>query len=435
MPLATSTRIITPAPTSTDKLDQAVAALRHVDPESWDGEKGKALDEAVNTIESAGQEGERRLKAELVAIQQAGEKDPTFQILAAWMIWDIGGLDEVESISKLWTSIPANEWYYRWFFMPAMQAAATQDLRAAPMLKVLLSDKEGKPYPMLEYPLTHEFVWGAYGSVGLPVLYEVLQTSDNPVAIESSINLLAQAQYLPALPEIRKALDNPNPDVRVAAIMALGRFGHPDDYDRLIFGLASTDQALLNKYVYALNEFGDVRAVPHLIPLLQNPNQRNEVAWGLSNYVASPEGLVALMDAKAKTNDQDFANLCDKYVQNVLESAGLTWEAFQSLPAKEQQKVTDGYRYADITLKPGEKPITHDQLLEVVAEWRDTGYIQSEKWDWVETRHILPIATADDINLLLDGKAKFYLRLSDECIYDVRIVDDLIKWIGRSRYR
>jgi hypothetical protein len=119
----------------------------------------------------------------------------------------------------------------------------------------------------------------------------------------------------------------------------------------------------------------------------------------------------------------------------VLESAGLTWDEYQSLSYADQEAITEEFRYSDITLNEGERAITHDELLEVVAEWRETGYIGSDKWDWVETRHFLPAATPADIDLLLDGKASFYLRLSDECIYEARTVDDLIKWIGRSRYR
>ncbi len=142
-----------------------------------------------------------------------------------------------------------------------------------------------------------------------------------------------------------------------------------------------------------------------------------------------------MKDAAAKTTEKDWAKECDSYIQGVLDSADLTWDVFKDLSDLEQQEVTDGFRYSGIRIKPGEKAITHDQLIEVVAEWQDTGRITSEKWEWVETRHILPIATPEDINLLLDGKAKFYLRLSDECISDARIVDDLIKWIGRSRYR
>ena len=425
-PAPTSTSVIWPtvAKGSNPGLDRAVATLRNFDPKKQESINDETVNAAYKMIVNSGAAGALRLKGELAALQQAGEKDLGFELVAASILWDIGGVDEVDSITSIWYSIPAEDWVYLWLFMPAIQAAATQDPRVAPMLKVLLSDKEGKPYPMLTYPLTHEFVWGAYGSAGLPVLHEVLKTSDNPVALASSINLLAQAMYLPALPDIRQAMNHPDPGVQMAAILALGRFGHPDDFDTLVAGLSSKDPQLLNRYVYSLVEAGDLRAVPYLIPLLQNAKQRDEVAWGLSNSLASPEGLAALK-----------AEALNSEVQPVLDSANLSWEAFQKLPEAEQRKVTEAYRFADITLKPGEKPVTHDELLQVVAEWKETGRISSQKWEWVETRHILPVAETDDINLLLDGKARFYLRVSDECLYETATVDELIKWIRRSGYR
>jgi hypothetical protein len=145
--------------------------------------------------------------------------------------------------------------------------------------------------------------------------------------------------------------------------------------------------------------------------------------------------LEALWGSAGSTTDQSWAEFCESLVMGVLNSAGLTWDQFEGLPDADREEVTEGFRNFNITLRAGEEAVTHDQLLEVVAEWRETGTIISERWAWVETRHILPIATSEDIDLLLDGKAGFSLRLSDECIYEVRIVDDLIRWIGRSRYR
>lgn len=447
---ATQTPSAKPTPTPTlvlptatpTNLEQAIASLRRLDPNTFDDKQIAAIDQATQTITEAGTSGAALLKRELTTIEQAGESDVYFQLLACWLLWDIGNLDEAETIATTWSSIPSRDWLYQMLFYPAMQAASTQDPRALPMLKVILSDKEGsvfleKHFLNLEFPLTHEFIWGAYGSKGIPVLYEILQTSQNPVEIESAINLLSRAQYLPALPLIRDAVNSKNPDVKRAAIIALGIFGHPDDYNLIVEGLELSDTDTLFAYVYAAIEFGDTRITPYLLPLLDSKDKdiRGEVAWGLGNYLASPDGLIALKKTAAKTTDSSWAKQCEAYVKKVLDNANLTWEEFENLPAQKQVDITDKFRYAEITLKPGEKAIDHDQLLEVVAEWRENGGISSTKWDWVETRHILPGATADDIDLLLDGKAGFYLRLSDECIYEVRTVDELIKWLGRSRYR
>ncbi len=253
-------------------------ALQHIeDPENLEDEKKKALDDAFNVLGNAGAEGTRLLKEKLVAMQKAGELDIHFQLLAAWLLWKIGGLDEVDSIVDIWTSIPPEDWYYYYLFMPGMSAASTQDTRALPMLEVLLADKKGKPYTLLEFPLTHEFLWGTFGSKGLPALLETLQAAKNPTEIESAINLLARAQYLPALPEIRKQLNNQDPDIRSAAILALGQFGHPDDFDLLISGLSSKDPNLLKMYIYSLVEFGDSAPFHNSSPFYKLPNREERL--------------------------------------------------------------------------------------------------------------------------------------------------------------
>jgi hypothetical protein len=441
-PPATPTAVPTQAIPAASALDQAISALHGLDYDNLSDTESEEVNAAVEAVANSGSEGARLLHQELTAMEEAGQEDAPFQLLAAWALWEIGDLDEAETIAGIWRDVPAEDWIYELLFMPGLMAASTQDPRALPMLEALTSDKEGdlleaRYMPPLEFPMTHEFLWGAYGSRGLPVLHEMLRTSEDPTVLESAILLLSRAQYLQALPEIREAFTSEHSNVREAATVALGVFGHPDDFDVLIAGLDSSDAGTRFLSVYALVEFGDPRAVPRLIPLLEGADQdvRSEVAWGLGNYLASPEGLEALWESAGSTTDQSWADFCESLVMGVLDSAGLTWEQYEGLPDADREEVTEGFRNFNITLRPGEEAVTHDQLLEVVAEWRETGRISSERWAWVETRHILPVATAEDIDLLLDGKADFYLRLSDECIYDVRIVDDLIRWIGRSRYR
>lgn len=414
-------------------LEEAVSALRGLDFENLDEEQSEEVNQAIQVIIDAGSDGALLLKEEIAALDKAGESDVAFKLLAAWGLWDIGGVEEADTIAQIWTSIPSEEWIYRLMFMLGIEAASTQDPRVLPILTVLLSDKDGRPYSMLGYPLTHEFIWGAYGSKGLPVLYEMLKTSDNPVVLESAITQLARAQYLPALPKIREFTNSEYWEVQDAAIFALGEFGHPDDFDLLITGLLDSSNPLNQfVYTYSLVEFGDLRAVSYLIPLLDSIDERlkNEVAWGLGNYLASPEGLVALMETAAATDDNQWSEVCKAVVDNVLESAGVTWEEYLTLSTNDQEMITENFRYSDIKLQEGEQPITHDEFLESIAEWQESGYLGYE----FEIRYILPSVEPADIDLLLDAKAIFYLRVSDECIYDARYVDELVKWIGRSRY-
>jgi len=430
----------TPIPVDSDVLAESIFTLRGLDYENIDDEQSAAINEAIQTLIDAGSEGARMLKEEITAIDEAGEIDVFFKLIAAWGLWDIGGADEADTIAGIWLSIPPEDWIYRSLFLPGIQAASTQDPRVLPMLKVLLSDKDGVYYSLhmpIEFPLTHEFVWGAYGSKAMPVLHEMLKTSENPVVLESAITQLASAQYLPALPEIRELTNSEDWEIQDAAIYALGEFAHPDDFDLLVSGLLATSNPLDQfVYTYALVEFGDLRAVSYLIPLLDSFDERlrTEAAWGLGHYLASPEGLNALMETAESSDDQQWADGCESLVDNVLESAGVTWEEYQALPKSEQEMITENFRYSANKLEEGEQPITHDEFLAAIAEWQESGYLGFEFGDEIDVRHILPIAEPEDIDLLLDAKAVFYLRISDECLYDARFVDELIKWIGRSRY-
>jgi len=54
---------------------------------------------------------------------------------------------------------------------------------------------------------------------------------------------------------------------------------------------------------------------------------------------------------------------------------------------------------------------------------------------WVEERHLLSVASPQDIPLLLGVRAAVYARLSDECLDEVARLDRVIIRLGRSRYR
>jgi len=109
-------------------------------------------------------------------------------------------------------------------------------------------------------------------------------------------------------------------------------------------------------------------------------------------------------------------------------------------------------------LRKDDKKLTHDQLIEAAQEWKRNGWIfgakplaftqlpkkdnkdntflvSVNKYDWVEERHILSAATAGDIPLLLEVKAALCARLSEESLVEIRRLNEVIKRLGRSRYR
>ena len=87
------------------------------------------------------------------------------------------------------------------------------------------------------------------------------------------------------------------------------------------------------------------------------------------------------------------------------------------------------------TLRPEDRRLTHEEMQKAAADWVKRGRITGGEYDWVESRHVLAAASDKDLELLLDVRAHVMQRISDECLYEVSILDDLIKRLGRSRYR
>jgi hypothetical protein len=429
---------------SDKKLDTAIATLRHVTPDKLNDDeqerKAKEIDAAWEVIKSFGQKGILRLKEEIKKIDNSREKDDYFKLNASSLLWQIGRLNEAESIAKIWNSSALNE-QYNYVFYTAMDAANTRNSKVIPMLKALLKDDKGEVYFEIHAmnvasPLTHEFVWGSYGIKGLPVLYEVLQTSVDPVESRSAMAPLCQALYPEALPKIREAAQGGQEETRRLAIRCLGIYGHPQDYEFLISGLHSNDPKVLWHYVYALYEYEDVRAVPHLVPLLttQNDALRREVLATLG-HLMTPESFEAVNNYCQTTKNQQEKETCEQLINGVLGKANLKWADYINKTLVERTAILSGIRDANLTLKKADRVLTHKQLLEAINEWTSNHRLGTKEYGWVEARHILAVATADDIDLLLEAKASFYGRLSDECLYDVRRIDEVVKQLRRSRYR
>lgn len=422
---------------SDPKLERAIAALRRIDPtklsDTEQEKKAEEIDEAWAFIKKAGATGILRLKEEVRRVDETKERDDYFKLNATALLWQISGLKEAETIAAIWKGTPLRA-QYNYVFYTAFDAATKQDPRALPMLEAVLKDKEGEVFFALhamevKWPLTHEFIWGAYGAKGLPALAKILETSQDPVELASTILLLTSAQYLPALPRIREIATNGKGEARLVAIQSLGVFGHPQDYDFLISGLRSTDSEVVWRHVYALYEFGDLRAVPHLIPLLETKDTKLEMeTLAALSYLLTPASVEALH--KHSQTKPALASPINSY----LEESGFKWEDYQKTAAPLREKSVAEIRNrredSKYKLRRGEKGYTHETFLRAAAEWK-----QKHRMPQVQVAEILSGATANDIETLLDVKATLYTRLSDEAMYEVKRIDEAVKYLGRSRYR
>jgi len=433
--------------TAPGDLDKAIAALRHIDqskiPQETREAKAAEVQQAWETLTAARDKGTAALQAELLRIDKTGERDDFFKLSAAGLFWRIGGLEQAPAIAAIWEKTPLHV-QYNYTFLSALEAAKTHDPRALPMLTACLQDHQGTFFVPthslnLTWPLTHEFLWGIYGPTGLPVLGKLLETSKDPVQLESAIWLLAHAQHLDSLKSIRRIAASGQGSLRRMAVRSLGFYGHPDDYDALIAGLKTKDPEQAFMCVAALYDFGDLRAVDHVLPLLKSTDEKlsGEVQSCLMHLLtpASFEGLRAyvdtLKDDEEKKNSQDFFD-------HVLGQFKMDWPTYLAKDAGQKKALFTALREtreSHFRLAAADRPLSREQFLEATAEWKENRRITGEKYGWVESRHVLSVATPDDIPLLLEVKAAVLLRLSDECLYETRTLDDLVQRLGRSRYR
>lgn len=433
--------------TGTDPdVQKAIAAMRHIDGSKMtDADReamGPRIEKAWETIARNGPAGIAALKAELRNVEQAKEKDDFFRLSAATLLWETVGTSDANMIAHIFQTTPLST-NYAYAFDTAFTAARTQDPNVLPILQATMKDEKMDFFVVehamhIVWPLTQEFIWGSYGSKGLPVLAGVLNESNSPTELKTAIDTLAYAQYLPALPAIRKLAHHEDAAVAAMAIQTLGKFGHPDDFEFLASGLKQKDSPLLFDFVFAAYEDADPRLVPLLIPLLANTNSKvaKEAAYTL-RHIATVEAVTAVGDYAAAHSGQPQAAACQDAMDNFQKNAGISFQEFGRKSPQEKDNILADLRSArekKYKLQPNDKRLTHDQFLQAAAEWKRNSRITGGQYAWVEDRHVADVATPEDLNLLYDVRAAVLTRLSNECLPEATILTDLIKRIGRKRY-
>ena len=81
----------------------------------------------------------------------------------------------------------------------------------------------------------------------------------------------------PAVPELLKALKDPDPTVRWQATIVLGQIRHPKTITRLLKALKHPKPEIRLVATYALGEISDPRAIPGLLEALEDPDEN--VRW------------------------------------------------------------------------------------------------------------------------------------------------------------
>lgn len=426
------------------ELKKAITFLKNIDPERLSSKQKKQVGEKIQaaweTVKAHKDKGVSELKKEM---NSAGNND-YFKLNACALIWNMKGMKEAPFIGKTWgdTDLSVN---YNYVFFPAFEAAMKQDLKALPMLKAILKDKDGRvyitPHSMwLNWPMTHEFIWGQVGYKAVSILNKILDTSKDENTIESAILILTKHQSIEALDEIRKHAKSKKKAVRNTAIRALGMFGHPDDFTLITNRLNSRDEESVWYAMYALYEYEDLRAVPLITKHLnaKAPPLIQETIATL-HHLLTPGAMAALEDClNSGKLHENAKSMCSETIESIFKNQNISFNDYKKLNKKGKIEFCEKYRKKSeekYRLKRSDKRIDRAMFSRMVKEMMAANRITVPKYEWVEDRHVLSIATHKDLEMLCDLRASLYARLSDECLYETRKLDNIIKRLGRSRYR
>jgi hypothetical protein len=435
-------------------LPEAIATLRHIDPSKLKDEekaaKAQKVEQAWQSILAGKSQSTELLKAELAAMTQAKDKDDFFKLSAATLLWQLEGLKQAGTIADIWDTTPVSV-QYNYTFMTAFQAAATEDAKAYPMIWACLKDDKGTFFVVqhamqLQWPLTHAFFTGLLGPRALPALHRLMKDSKQPVQVKSALLALSKAQYLPALEDVRKLAKTGQGEVRGMALGALGVYGHPKDYDLLVSSLKDKDPQVIWGALYGLNEYGDTRAAPLVAPLLkstdtpqggQSYTKIKDEAWSCLEQLISPTSIDTFMEL-SKTASGEDKEIAQRDVKIWFNALGLKPEEWSSKSLKEKSALVQTLLkkgQGKPPLPEGQTQLSHKELREVLEEFAANHRLESKKFPKVGLREILAAATPEDLDLILEVRAKVLTRLSDECLGEVEPLEKIAGYVGRSRYR
>jgi hypothetical protein len=395
--------------------------------------------QALNTLGSSGQAGVRAVKEEMQRIDRAGESDDRFKAAAAFVMWSAGGADEAEAIATLWSTSECSKHFGR-VLGTAIAAAQTHDERVLPILVAVLRMRHPADTVMghaASYPppeVLHGVVWDAYGSKGTPVLVKLVEESTDEALIASAVALLGSRYHLESLPRIRSLAVSGSGEVRSEAIKALGLLGHPQDFEFLAGGVKASP-ASADPFVIALGRYGDLRAVPLLIPLLPsgNPPMTYSVAEALME-LPTADGLAALASCVKSSGSSALGARCNQDLSTALRLGGATPEDFANAGTPVRERMALAARQWTDNLLAGTSgaKFTHEDLVTTARRWIAAGRVTGSG-EWVGD--FASVATVDDIPLLIDLRGALSAEMTHEALGAGAGASMVLERVSRGRYR
>jgi len=387
---------------------------------------------------SSGELGATRLDAELTIAADHSLEEELFRIYAADLLFDIRGAGHAPRIARIWKSIH-NRSLLTSTFQTAFEAAQTRDNRVLPMLRLWFGAVDLKAFLpahslSIAWPQTAETLYLVCGPPCFVDLKSSLSQSTDHAELGSAAYVLSRTLEPEVLPRIRQLALSGSSHAKLQAIQALGWYGHPDDFELLRAGLKSQDEGTVYAHIFALIDFGDLRASEDITPYVDSPvaKIRKEALLSCTYLptVRSTDILIKRVTEKSNDLEAEF----DEQLTALCNSLRMDRVTFLRAWPREKERLISQIlvdREKSFDLKAGEPAITREALLQWIQESSLGGHLSGG----LSTSQILSQARPEDIPLFVEVKSRLLTRLSDECLYEVQKVDLIVKRLGRARYR
>ncbi|MHC4078743.1 MAG: hypothetical protein ACYST0_09945, partial [Planctomycetota bacterium] len=177
---------------------------------------------------------------------------------------------------------------------------------------------------------------------------------------------------------------------------------------------------------------------PALRALLGDPDPKVRIeAIVAVAHVIDSRGGIALASRLDVSKDGREKTTIQRMIDSLAGDAGADKKKLASSDVTEWKKATEAYwkkRDSYFDLREGDQKMTRDRFMEVLAAWeKDHSITDREDLEWVKKRHLLAVARPSDIPRLLEVRASLLWRQSDEVLYELRQLNRVIGVLHRRK--
>ncbi|NLU40585.1 MAG: HEAT repeat domain-containing protein [Firmicutes bacterium] len=164
-------------------------------------------------------------------------------------------------------------------------------------------------------------------------------------------------------------------------------------------------------YAYALGEYGDLRAVPHLAALLDSPD---DSVWSRALValvqLLSVESLdIIESHAASEDSGSELAEQCRQALALVSSTFDpIVGGPFLELPDDEQRDVLRDLFSSPFVQETESAPLTRDEYLSMLDEWERCCSITQSNYQWPGLSRMAHAADVSDLDRLRDIRASFF---------------------------